>query len=143
MFAATSYFLYISDIKKLGKEPTFADYCEKSTFGRKNAVITLNGIFGFFLLIFIQPISGRIEKFEEGVWVFDIGIFVIELNWIKFIAIYYLITCLLEWFINDPKIRRKYFNQGPVTNSESDLKRIYFENTLIAAAYIFLLILFA
>ena len=29
----------------------------------------------------------------------------------------------------------------PVTNPDSDLKRIYFENTLIAAALIFLMIL--
>ena len=79
-----------------------------------------------------------------GVWVliFDIG-FVIELNWIKLIAMFYLLTLFLEWFINNPKIRRKYFNMPPVTNPDSDLKRIYFENTLIAAALIFLMILFA
>ena len=82
LFAAASYFLYRMDIKKLGQEPTFADYCQKSTFGRKNAVIFLNGVVGFVFLIFIENISDGIVKLQKG-WDFDIGIMVIELNWIR------------------------------------------------------------
>ncbi len=66
LFAATSYFLYRLNIKKLGEVPTFADYCEKTTFGKLNPPIFLNGIFGFIFLLFIQPISDLIGKIDKS-----------------------------------------------------------------------------
>jgi hypothetical protein len=144
--AVISYFLYKSNAKKLGLEPNFADYCNKSTFGKLNAAIVMRGFFGFIFLIciiFIPITIDHIEEFEKSVWSFDVGIVIIELNWIKVIAILWVMAYILEYLINDPKIRRKYFNQGPVTNSVSDLKRIHFENTLVAVALIVFLILFA